>query len=222
MLAAAVTMTAAACNGPLANPLSGLSVYQIVKKAVANTKAAPDVRIVSSASNSGQVTKMDLSVVRGKGCTGTLFQSGVGSFKIIYSGSTVWVMPSKSYLRAALSHSNGATVALLAGKWLKVKAGSSGLGLFSASCSVSTALGSAARPSSSQPISGGSTSVMNGQNVVELTDEGVKLYITEKAEPRLVSVKAGRGTTSFSYPAAPASIAPPPASQVVDAAKYGL
>lgn len=236
ILAAALAMTASACGSSApsasggaaksAGPLSGLSAYQIVKKAMTNTETAASVRIAGTVTNTGQSMTLDLSVVKGKGCSGSMSQSKVGSFKLVYDGSSIWIMPDSEFWKTQ-GGSDAAALSVLEGKYLKLSKNDHGLGALVSLCSLSTLMSSA--PSSSQGSDFGKVTrtVANGQHVVKIADstDGGYVYVSDTAKPLLTSIVApgsSGGGLSFSYPAAPPAITAPPAGEVIDGAKYGF
>jgi hypothetical protein len=221
-LTAALVAGAAACGSSgNSDPLAGLTSEQIAKQAVTGTEAASSVRITGTGSGSGQTFSIDLTLVKGKGCQGSLSESGVGSFKLVYDGSTVWVLPDPQFYQA--NNVPAAAQAILDGKYLEVKSTANGIGSLADLCTISNLLGQFTTDAGSAK---GVKTTVNGQPAVKITDNtGTGFaYVTDTAPPQLLQVTkpgSGGGTINFSYGTA-TTITPPPASEVIDGSKYGF
>lgn len=211
-----------------ANPLADKSATAIITKAFADTSGASSVHFTGTGTDSGQNLSVGITVVRGKGCTGTISESKSGSFQVVYLGKSVWIKPDAKFWKGIAAGGSDAKLgaSLLSGKWLKDSAGNtSGLGALVSLCSLSSLFGQAT-PASDQLVKGTLTT-LNGQAVLpvkDVTHQGTA-YVTDTANPellRLTSTGSSSGTFSFSDFGAPATITPPPASEVVDGSKYGF
>src|SRR5262249_40191649 len=153
-----------------ADPLADLSASAIITKAFADTSAASSVHFTGTGTDSGQKLSLAITVVRGKGCTGTISESKSGSFQVIYLGKSVWVKPDATFWKnIAASGGSDAKLgaSLLSGKWLKDSAGDkSGLGSLVSVCSLSSLFGQAT-PASDQLVKGTLTTP-NGQAVLPI------------------------------------------------------
>jgi hypothetical protein len=212
---------AAASDTAVADPLAGLTEQQVINRALADTEAARTVRIKGMTGDNGESETFDLILVHGKGCAGSISDSKVGSFKLVYSGSSVWLLPDKGFYQSQKAPASA--VAILSGKYLKMKATSYGLGAMAAVCTLTKLLGgfsSASAAGSTREITS-----MNGGGALKFADAGDSAYlaVSDTASPKLLRVEApgSGGSIDFSYPAA-TSITTPPASQVVDGSKYGF
>ena len=211
-----------------ADPLADKSATAIITKAFADTSAASSVHVTGTGTDSGQNISLALTVVRGKGCTGTISESKSGSFQVIYLGKSVWIKPDAAFWKSIAAGSSDARLgaSLLSGKWLKDSASdTSGLGSLVSVCSLSSLFGQAT-PASDRLVKGALTT-LNGQAVLpikDVTHQGTA-DVTDTAKPellRLTSAGTSAGTFSFSDFEAPATITPPPAGEVVDGSKYGF
>jgi len=222
ILTAALSAGAAACGSSASSdPLAGLTSTQIARQAVTGTEAASSVRIYGQGSDSGQPLSIDLTIVKGKGCQGSLSEGSVGSFKLVYTGGTVWVLPDSKFYQS--NNVPAAVTSILNGKWLEVKGTTSGIGTIANLCTMSTLLGQFTGDAGNAK---GVKTTLNGQPAVKITDNTDKgyAYVTDTAPPQLLQVTkpgAGGGTINFSYNTA-TTITPPPASQVIDGSKYGF
>jgi hypothetical protein len=213
---------AAASPGSSADPLAGLTSQQIAKRAVADTEAAPSVRVVGGGSDSGQAFTIDLTLVRGKGCEGTVAEGKRGSFQLVYHSTTVWLRPDSAFYQS--QGIPAAMLTILKGKYLELKASGSGLASMAGICTMSHLL-------SQFTLDAGTTkgimTTINGQPAVKITDKTGTgyAYVSDTTTPELLRVEkagSGGGRIDFTYYATPVAITPPPASQVVDASKFGL
>lgn len=88
------------------DPLAPDSVAAIVAAAKANTIAAQSFTVAGGTS---ATLSVDLTIVRGQGCAGTIVQGGTKS-KLIWIGQTVYAhtasMPANEWMRGASSASN--------------------------------------------------------------------------------------------------------------------
>lgn len=242
-VAAAAIATAAACgsspastspaNSPAANsPAAGgnsatappKSGSAIIAAAVTNTQAASTVRMTGTGSDAGKGVTFDLTLVRGQGCEGTLSMSKADTFQLIYLGQTVWMKPSNAFY-ASLGNSNKAALALLQGKYIKVKATNSLIGNISTLCTMSGLLGGVSRASGAGYVA--STATFNGQPAIKITQPDHPGYaiVSDTAKPVLLQVSvpgSAGGTITFSDYNAPARITPPPAAQTIDGSQLGL
>lgn len=222
ILTAAVVASAAACGSSASSdPLAGLTSKQIASQAVTGTEAASSVRIHGQTSDSGQTLSVDLTIVKGKGCQGTLSEGSVGSFKLVYTGGTVWVLPDSQFYQA--NKVPAAAQAILDGKYLEVKSTTNGIGSIANLCTMSTLLGQLTKDAG--PAKGVKTT-LNGQPAVKITDNTGSgyAYVTDTAPPQFLQVTkpgASGGTVNFSY-GTTTTITTPPASQVIDGSKYGF
>ena len=224
IVTAALAAGAAACGSSgSSDPLAGMTSKQIAQQAVTGTEAQSSVRIAGTGSDSGQTFSIDLTLVKGKGCQGTISEGNVGSFKLVYDLSTVWVLPDSKFYQASGVPAAAQTV--LDGKYLKVKATSgNGIGSLAQICNVSNLLNQFTKDAS--PTAKGVNTTVAGQPAVKITDNtGTGFaYVTDTAPPKLLQVTkpgTGGGTITFTYGTA-TSITPPPASQVIDGSKYGF
>jgi hypothetical protein len=240
-IAAAVLSTAvSACEGSAqpaagtsiarsaAGSLKGLTSYQIISKAFANTEAALNVKITGKVSRSGQSTRLSsLSLVNGgSACIGDIYQSGIGTFQLIDDGTTAWILPSLDYWKAA-GASHAAAVPVLEGKYLQLKPGGRGLGTLVDLCSLKALVGTGPSPARKTGIGAPTAMVVNGLPELKMLDraDGGYLTVTDSTTPRIVSFfvpGANGGGFSLSYSATAVTPAAPLSSEVVDGTPYGL
>jgi hypothetical protein len=237
VLAAALAAGTAACGssgspattsgnspttGGSTNALAGLTSRQVATKAVTGTEAASAVRVSGSGEDSGQTITMDLTLVKGKGCQGTVSEAQLGSFKLIFNGADVWMLPDAKFYQT--EKIPAAAVALLNGKYIEVKSTDSNMGSLATLCSLSGLLGKITPDAS---LAKGVKTTLNGVPAVKITDKtgaGVA-YVSDSATPELLQIdKTGSngGQLTFTYFSTPPAITAPPTSQTIDGSKYGF
>jgi hypothetical protein len=233
----AASASATATSAPSASPsasasptltakLTGAAATALVAKALANTKAAPSVRVdgqgVGTGSGSQTVT-FDITLVRNKGCEGTIALSKVETFQIVEVGGYVWMKPSAAYY-ASLKLTKAAA-ALVADKYIKVKSTDAQIGSLTQICSFSGLFSQIPTPTGTSfdaiPTS------YDGQPVYELTQAGKpgSAYITNTSTPmllRLADRKASTGAVTFTDYGSTTSITPPSAAESIDGAALGI
>ena len=229
LLAAAVTCAALGAGlagygmaraSTTGSPLSGLSADQIATKAVDDLKAASTVRVTGQVTSSGETVALDLTLVRGQGCTGTMAVAGTGSFQLTAIGNQVWIKPDKQFWQK-----EGATAAVLnivSGKYMKVKA-TSQLGSLSGFCQPSQLAGNFGSPKAG--LVKGVTTTINGQQALQIKQAGssASVYVSDTATPQILRLAGGsQGTIDFSGYNSPVTLTAPPAADTLDGAKYGL
>jgi hypothetical protein len=220
---AAVIAGAAACGSSgSTDPLAGLTAQQIATKAVAATEAAPIARVTGSGTDSGQTITVDLTLVHGKGCDGTLGEGNLGSLTLIDDGPTTWILPDSKFYKT--SGAPASVAALLAGKYLETASSNSDVASLSQLCSMSKLLSQFTVDAGSGK---GTLTTVNGQSAVEINDKtgAGHAWVTDTAAPELLRIEkpgSSGGEINFTYPASAPAPAAPPASETVDGAKYGF
>ncbi len=223
VLAATLAAVTAACSsGSSADPLAGLTSKQIAAKAVADTENASAVRVTGSGTTSGHAITVDLTELKGKGCEGTISEATLGSFKVVYNGVTIWMLPDAQFYKS--NNVPAAVVALLSGKYIQAKANTAGLSSLAQVCSLSGLLGSINKDAS---ISKGTRTTYNGQPAVKITDNTGTgyAYVSDTSTPELLTIDkpgSGGGQLNFVYSGLPSAITLPSASQTIDGSKYGF
>lgn len=182
------TSSTSSGGGSASNPLTAMSANQIVSEATANFKAASSVHVSGTLEGS---EKLDVTTAPGK-CAGTVSVSG-SSFTFVEIGDTLWMKVGSEYVKTTSKNSQ--------------YQGMVGI------CTVTEIIRILDLPEASK----GSTSVVDGQQTLKLTEPlGVGAsYVTLSATPEYVRVKTSAEQLDFSAYNAPVSISPPPASEVV-------
>lgn len=236
LIAAALAAGTAACDPPVAgsayatgtatptvtpDPLAGLTGDQITRRAIADLNNTASVRFAGTVTESGQSASMDMTLVRGQGCEGSVTLHGKGTLRMVHKGTSVWIQPSKAFYRSL--GVSAAKISLLSGKWLKEsQSGSSGL---SSTCSLNDLAGSLGAQDTGM-VRGAITS-LGGRPAVIVTQTGEPgdIYISDTAKPELLRISASsgpdRGDITFSDYGLTATITPPPASKTLNGGEMG-
>ena len=235
LLAGALAVTTVAC-GPshtpppravmldaqaVVDPLAADTSVWILHHASTDTEAAFAVHLTGSGEDSGHTMTFDLSIAGSDGCTGKVTESGIGSFQLIFDGSTVWIKPDDEFWRVASGITDPAQLAAVEGKYLTATAGGSGLGEIASLCQLTAALkGLTSLPDDTPGATRGPVTRINGQRELKVSDakDSSYAYVTDTAQPRLLQVVetgSDGGELSFGYPGTPVAITPPPASEII-------
>jgi hypothetical protein len=180
------------------------------------------VHVAGSVKNSGQAMSMNL-ILGTEGCTGTLGIKGEGSFRLLKIGKKVWIKPDDKFWKTAAGSAGSAILHLVSGKYIEPGAKGSSLG----------AIGELCYPRKfakifAGPVTGlvkGPVTTISGQPALQLKDtvDPGSAYVTISAHPEFLRLDAGRdGRLDFTSYDVPMNLAPPPASETLDGAKYGF
>jgi hypothetical protein len=215
LAAAGVGATACGTTGSSApsSPLSGLSADQIAAKAIANLKTATTVRVTYD---------LDVTLVRGQGCAGTMALKGTGTVKLVAIGKEVWIKPDRQFWEKAGGSNAAAVLQVLSGKYMKVKA-TSQLGSLSGFCGPSQLAGSFGHTPAG--LTKGKTATISGQATLQIKDTGdsASLFVSETAKPQIVEIAGGsQGTLTFSDYNSPVKLTAPSRRETLNGAKYGF
>jgi hypothetical protein len=146
--ARATAGTASAGTSPGAMPagtatLTGTAASALATKAFANTEASASVRVTGESVSTGggsQAVSFDLTLVKEKGCQGTIALSKTETFQMAETGGYVWILPNSAFYTSL--HLSKAALALIADKYIKVKSSNSEFGDLVKICSFSGLFGS--------------------------------------------------------------------------------
>jgi hypothetical protein len=238
VLAAAFALSATACSpfGGSSSPTSAgtpstspsptaLSADALADQAVADLGQATAYRLKGRIDQAGKILGLDLSVVTGKGCVGSISQSGKGTIRLVMLGQKLWIKPNVSFWESAGAPSTVART--MAAKYVATTTTSAKFGSFGKLCDAQ-ALAKSFR--SATGMTRGATTTVDGVTAVTLkeTDGGLG-YVTESAQPELVRLLGPRTGSAkvasqidFLDFGKPAVITAPPASQTIPGTKLGV
>lgn len=206
------------------DPLKNWSVAHIEATSIANAEQASSLTLNGTFQQSGQTVTLNIGIKKGLGCTATAVYSKTGTEKIIVVGKTVYVYLDKKFWTSVGGSAGASLYAEIHGRYMKVSSAS----LASSStqlCSVQVDL---ATSSSKVTVSRGMVSTLDGVRVLELKNsDGTDVYVTDNSKPEIFEVTSlkgsadGAGTFRVNV-GAPFTLAAPPASDVINGAKYGF
>jgi hypothetical protein len=205
---AAGAIAACGSSSPSGNGVAAKSPSAILSSATTAIQGAKSVHVSGALSDGGQSIKLDLNILSGQGAKGSMSQNGL-SFQLIASGKYVYINGSPAFWK---KFGGVAAATLFQGKWLKAPANSSSF----ASLSSLTNLHSLAQAllTGHGTLSKGSTTTVNGQKVIAVTDstKSSKLYVATTGKPYPIEIaKTGSGSqhVDFDNYNAPVSLTPP-------------
>jgi hypothetical protein len=176
----------AACGssgGGSGNGVEAKSPSQIVSDVSTAVSNLNSVHVSGAVNNSGSRTTIDLSLVNGKGGTGSMSQDGLG-FKIVTVGQEVYIKGDSNFW----THFGGAGAAqLLSGKWLKAPA----TGQFATIATLTDVRKLFNQLLSTHgTLAKGKTTTVRGQKVVAVNDtsKGGTLYVATTGKPYPIEI----------------------------------
>ena len=183
-----LVLAVAACGssgggGSSDNGVASKSPEQIVSAVTNAVQKVNSVHVAGSVNNGGSNTTLNLNLVNGKGGTGSMSQSGLG-FKIVAVGNNVYINGSNAFWQ---KFGGSAAAQLLSGKWLKAPA-TGQLSSIASLTNVRTLFNQLL--ASHGTLAKGSTSTVNGQKVIAVTDKtnGGTLYVATTGKPYPVEI----------------------------------
>ena len=220
---------AAASPSTTVDPLAGLSASAVNAKAMADGEAATTLTMKGTVAESGKTYTIDMAMKHNKGCKGSIGISGTGSVTIIVIGSTVYFEADSQFWKsvAGSTADASAAVALLDGKYLKVPETDQNVSGLTDMCSFSQMMSSSSDKTASkytkEPVT-----TLDGVRVLPLkVSDGSTEYVTDTSKPEFVQATAPKGTSGGAGEitigvGVPVTLAPPPASEIVDGSTLGL
>jgi hypothetical protein len=196
------------CGGSSGNGVASKSPDQILAASKAAAESASSVHVAGTFSTGGMPVSLDVSLAAGRGGHGQLSENGL-SFELIVVDNTIYIKGS----RAFYEHFAGPTAAdLLVGKWLKAPANNGQLGTLASLTNLSKILGQTLVSSGS--VAKGSSTTVNGQPAVELTDtdKNGSLFVATTGQPFPLQISKGgaeAGKVTFSAWNQPVTLTPP-------------
>jgi hypothetical protein len=197
---------------------------QVLTRAVANLKAASSFTVSGTVADTGETITIHLGFRPGNRCKGTVSAAGKGSLTMVVIGKTAWVKPDDAYWKAVGGKQAAKAIATFGGKYLTGPTSDSTIAGLTEFCNLNSVTSQLTQPTN---VTKGRVTTVNGKQALPLSDtaNGGTLYVTNTRSPlpiELVNKTAGnKGTLIFNV-GAPVSLTAPPASDTVEAAKYGL
>jgi hypothetical protein len=224
LAATAAGLAAAGCSASSTDPLAGLSGKQVLTKSVDDLKASPSFTISGTVTSSGSPISINLGFRPGQGCEGTVSAAGKGSLTMVVIGTTAYVKPDNTYWKAVAGAQASQAIATFGGKYLKGQTTDSTIAGLTQYCDLNSITSQLTQPSN---VVKGTVTTVNGKEALPLKDtaKGGTLYVAHASSPLPIELVndtgTAKGTLTFDV-GAPVSLTAPPASQTVDATKYGL
>ncbi|MFD0329031.1 hypothetical protein ACFQZC_14740 [Streptacidiphilus monticola] len=198
-----------------------MTADQIVKQAETAMAAATSLRVKGAMTDSGTHGTIDMVMVKGVGCQGTVDLSDEGGMSIVTLGKTIYLKLDSTFLKAM---GLGSRASRLKGKYVKTTDSNKDLAAMASFCDLNTFAHGGT--SSGDTYTKGGLSTVGGQQVLSLKDnsDNSSVLVTVAAPHRVVQINgptAADGSVTVTYDVA-AHITPPPASEVVSAATVGM
>jgi hypothetical protein len=210
---AAGAIAACGSSSPSGNGVAAKSPSDILTSATNAIQGAKSVHVTGALSDGGQSIKLDLNILSGQGAKGSMSQNGL-SFQLIASGKYVYINGSPAFWK---KFGGAAAATLFQGKWLKAPANSSNF----ASLTSLTNLHSLAQAllTGHGSLSKGSTTTVNGQKVISVTDssKSSKLYVATTGKPYPIEIaKTGSGAQHVDFDNYNAAVSLTPPAKSID------
>ncbi|MFD7630088.1 hypothetical protein ACFV7Q_29385 [Streptomyces sp. NPDC059851] len=226
LAAGAASTLLAGFAAPAGNGIEDEGAQVIVDRARAELAGARSVRMVAQVQDATGTTTLDLHLDVNGNCTGSVgLPKGGGSADVVKRGQDVWLKPDDAFLRSQVPGPAGDNaIALINDRWIHGNAGNALLRGLTQVCDLKDFQRTyASRPTSEKLTKGGTTSV-NGQAAVTVTgrDGGdtATYYVATEGEPRLLRVEGvesgQRGRADFSAYGEPVPAKTPPPEQSVN------
>jgi len=222
--ASACSLTVAGCGGGQGNPLASMPAKQVLAKAVSDLKSASTFR-VSGRVNQGGGLSLQLTYKHGTGCGGRLGIGSRGSVSLLVIGGVAWIKPDDKFWRTFTGSSASKVIALVGGRYLKGPANSSRVSGLTRICDVNSLASSLASP---KDIAKGPVTTVNGQKALELKDKSksATMYVTDTSSPQILQVistqPGNSGKAYFTGYGTSVTLTPPPASETINGAPFGI
>jgi len=217
-------LAAVACSSSPSDPLANVTGLKVATEAVDNLQAAPSLTMDGAGTESGQTVSVNLGIIPGKGCTGTIGEGSKGSVSVVEIGASLYLKLDNTMWQTIAGSEAAKVVQLVDGRYVKESASSSTSGA-SSSCNISQVFG----PNMlSATFTKDQVTTLDGIRVLPLKDsDGGTMYVSDTSKPELVEISVPKGTASTTGQftinvGAPVTLTAPPASQVINASDLGL
>ncbi|WP_285738263.1 hypothetical protein [Kitasatospora phosalacinea] len=211
----AVSASAAAATRDGDNGVGQLPADQVLQQAVQALKGAGAVRTVGAVSSQGARIDLDLRLDTAGHCTGTLGQSGVGSFQVVEAGPDLWVKPDQEFWR---THGGEALSQLVGDRYLKTTSDNPDFAEIGELCDL-TGLADQLGTGKTGLAKGAPTTVQGRPALTLTADSGTgtgTLYVATTGSPVPLKLERDSGTVEFSDFGTPVPSATPGPEQSLD------
>lgn len=207
------------------DPLKNWSVAHIEATSIANAEAASSITLNGSFTLSGQTITLHIGIKKGLGCNVTAAESKTGTVKMIVIGNTVYLYLDKKFWTSVAGAKGAAVYAQINGRYIKVSPASSLAKSLTPVCNLQ---GDLTGGGSTVTVHRGTVSTLDGVRVLELKNsDGSDVYVTDSWKPEIFEVTTPKGSTIGAGAlrvnfCGKVTVVAPPASDVVNGAKYGF
>jgi hypothetical protein len=205
--------------------LRGTAASALATKALANTEDSASMRVTGAfaGTGSGSGVSFDLTLVKAKGCQGTIALSKAETFQIVETGGYAWILPSAAFY--AGEHMSEATHAFLADKYIKVKTNTTQVADLVKLCSPSGLFGALPTTTGSGYVATPTT--YNGRPAYKLTEASKpgEAFIAKTAAPLMLKIAetgSDGGAITFTDYNLVTSITVPSAAESIDGSAIGI
>jgi hypothetical protein len=174
------------------NGIASKSADQILSSAITAAEGAKSLHVVGAIKNGGQSVGLNLTIVAGKGASGTISE-GSASFKLVDTRGSFYMQPDPAFL-IKFAHSKAAAD-LFKGRWLKGSSTDPSFASFGELTSIKTLMGSLTQAHGT--LTKGATSTLQGQSVIALkSSKGGTMYVATTGQPYPLQVSKNSGGQS--------------------------
>jgi hypothetical protein len=207
--------------------LTGAAATALAAKAIANTRAASSVQVagqgISTSATKGQSVSFDLLLVKNEGCSGTISVSKTETFKIVQTGGYIWLMPSAAFYESL--HLSKQAMALVADKYIKVKASDKQVGNLTTVCTFNGLFSSLPTPAGTDFTATPVT--YQGAPAYQITQSGKPgiATVSNAATPLLLKITAptvGGGSITFGNYNSAKTITAPSDAESINGSELGI
>ncbi|MFJ5231587.1 hypothetical protein ACIQBJ_17055 [Kitasatospora sp. NPDC088391] len=209
--------TAAGAASGTENGIGQSTAPEVLQRAVQALKDAGAVRAVGTVSGGGSQIGMDLRMDTAGNCTGTLSQSGTGSFQVVKSGQQLWVKPDLAFWQ---SHGGAAAAELVGDRYLKTTADNSDFAEIGDLCDLGALADQLGTGRTG--LAKGAPTTVQGRPALPLTSTSGTtsgtgtLYVASTGSPVPLRLEKATGTVDFSDFGTPVPSGTPGPAQSLD------
>lgn len=207
--------TGSASASSSSNGVAAKSADEILAAATAAAKQQSSVHVVGAQTSGTDTTKLDLTLVRDKGATGTISMGG-NEIQLITVGGSVYMKADKKFWT---QFGSAAAAAVIGDRWVKASATNSSFADLASLGDFTSSLGSFLKPTST--LTKGEEKTVDGTPAIGLVDGSGTLWVATDGEPLPIKIqpKAGTDGMTFSDWGADVTITPPAEKDTLDLSK---